>query len=177
MSGAVSTLAVLGVRWAEFPRSDLGPRVRRRIGRRLPSTRRILDWTVDGVPLREVVLFPEGVTVDEVTFLDDDLRGDSFVIGSLRALLGEDVTGVDPWVSFIDDRVAVLFCPQCGDLACGALSVDVHVDGEIVEWRDIGYQTGLGDERVMSTTPPVTLRFDRAQYEATVRTLLAVWSA
>ncbi|MFS0793637.1 hypothetical protein [Microbacterium sp. 1P10AE] len=112
-----------------------------------------------------------------MTFLDDDLRGDSFVIGSLRALLGEDVSGVDPWVSFIDDRVAVLFCPQCGDLACGALTVDVHVDGEIVEWRDIGYQTGLGDERVTSTTPPVTLRFDRAQYEATVRTLLAVWSA
>lgn len=177
MSGSVSPLSVLGVRWAEFPRWNLRPSPWRRIGRGLPPTRRILDWTVDGVPLREIVHFPEGVTIDEVTFMSDDLHGERYVIGSLRALLGEDVSGVDPWVSFIDDRVAVLFCPQCGDLACGALSVDVRVGGEIVEWRDIGLQTGLGDERVTSASPPVTLRFDRAQYETTVRTLLAVWTA
>lgn len=178
MSVTDPPLVTLGTLWAEFQRWDPKARgFRRRATPAAPWTLRILDWTVDGVPLRDRLTFPIGRPCDEVTFMTGPYRGGRFVTESLRALLLENESGFDPWVQFTDGRAGVLFCPQCGDLACGAVSTDVRFTEGAVEWRDIAYQSGVTEELDTSEIPAFSLRFDRAQYEATVRGLLAEWSS
>lgn len=45
-----------------------------------------------------------------------------------------------------------------------------------VEWRNVTYQDGLTGEVGGPDAPAFTLRFDRTQYETTVRALLEEWS-
>lgn len=176
MSVTAAPLATLGTLWVEFQRWDPKPRgFRRRARSADPWTLRFLDWTVDGVPLRDSLTFPNGRRCDDVTFMTEAYRGDRFVTESLRALLLENESGFDPWVQFTDGRAGLLFCPQCGDLACGAVSTDVRFTDSAVEWRDVAYQDGVTEEVRATEVPAFTLRFDREQYEATVRALLAEW--
>lgn len=177
MSDSVSSLAVLGTRWTEFPTSK--PRRRGFLGLRSEQVERtvsILDWTIDGRPLRDRLGFADVRPCIEVTFMSQTNRGWDFTIESLRALLLENESGFDPWVQFTDGRAGILFCPQCGDLDCGAVSADVRFKGSVVEWRDVAYQNGFTDGVFPDDPPAFSLRFDRAQYEATVRALLADWS-
>jgi hypothetical protein len=108
--------------------------------------------------------------------MNEAYQGDRFAIESLRALLLENESGFDPWVQFTDGRAGLLFCPQCGDLACGAVSADVRFTEHTVEWHDIAYQSGITEELSTSELPAFSLHFDRSQYEVTVRALLADWS-
>ncbi|MDO8149864.1 hypothetical protein [Isoptericola sp. b408] len=179
MSEAAVPLAVLGTRWEESERWDV--RWRGFLWRRaepIPlSPVRFLDWTVDGAPLRDRLALLYGAPCTDITFLTEGSRGDAFAVESLRALVLENESGVEPWVQFTDGRAGVLFCPQCGDLACGAVSADVRVTASAVEWRDIAYQDGISEAIQIDEVPAFTLRFDRAQYEATVRGLLMQWSS
>ncbi|MGQ0842893.1 MAG: hypothetical protein ACT4QF_02040 [Sporichthyaceae bacterium] len=135
------------------------------------STRRIefLDWTLDGRPLRDIV---GGVRpVENTTPLRDDLDLAEFRQASLKALLGM-APGMEG-VRFDDGRVAVLFCVLCGDLGCGALSVEVIVGPDTVEWRDVGWQTDYQPFDPHAQDDPVFgVFFGRAQYEAVVRDLM-----
>ena len=99
-------------------------------------------------------------------------EGDPFLIESLRALLLENESGLNPWVRFNDGRAGLLFCAQCGDLACGAVSADVWMSDTTVEWRDIAYQSGTTEAINTDGVSAFTVRFDRAHYEATVRELM-----
>ncbi len=83
---------------------------------------------------------------------------------------------MDPWVQYDDGRAGVLFCLGCGGLDCGAVSTDVQVMETTVEWRNVTYQDGLTGEVGGPDAPAFTLRFDRTQYETTVRALLTEWS-
>lgn len=102
--------------------------------------------------------------------------GDRATIESLRALLGEDTSGFDPWVEFDDGRAAILFCPVCADLGCGAVSAEVVLGGTTAEWRTIAYQDGADGRIGTEEVPAFTLVFDRTQYEAVVRRQLEKWS-
>lgn len=177
MSHVADPLAVLGTRWAESECWDLKWRgffrFRPELVARAPL--RFLDWTIDGQPLRDRLAFANGRACENITFLTEGSYGDPFAIESLRALLLENESGFDPWVQFTDGRAGLLFCPQCGDLECGAVSADVRFTRDAVEWRDIAYQSGVTEDTGTSEIPVFSLRFDRAQYETTVRGLLAEW--
>lgn len=152
----------------------------------------VLEWTINGVPLHEVV--KDGTSVPrlyaaadagERRELLDRLRGDrtdhpTHVERYQRTWLDRLLRrkGI-PWApfgpAFEDGRVVLLECP-CGDLDCGALTTEVVVGDEVVEWRDIGWQVtyepfeGFNDE-VRSA------RFDRDQYIAVIDEVLAMdWS-
>lgn len=179
MSSDADPLAVLGTRWAEHARWD-----RRRLGFfRLRTEQvalaplRFLDWTIDGLLLRDRLAFPNGRACEDITFLTEGSHGDPFAIESLRVLLREKTSGIDPRIQHDDGRAGVLFCPVCGGLDCGTVSTDVHFTDTTVEWRNVAYQDGLTGQVVAYEVPAFTLRFDRRQYEATVCALLAEWSS
>lgn len=178
MSHVADPLAVLGTRWAESECWDLKWRgffrLRPELVARAPL--RFLDWTIDGPPLRDRLAFANGRACENITFLTEGSYGDPFAIESLRALLGENTSGMDPWVQYDDGRAGVLFCLGCGGLDCGAVSTDVQVMETTVEWRNVTYQDGLTGEVGGPDAPAFTLRFDRTQYETTVRALLTEWS-
>jgi hypothetical protein len=135
------------------------------------------DWTVDSVPLRQVIAqragWPEeaGVPAEHPALRSDDFWPE-LAVSNLRSLLGE-VRGALP-----DGRVALLYCPVCADITCGAVTAELVMDDEAVEWRDVGWQVDEDFDVTRDGFPaPLTLRFLRAPYLALLRRLLIEYTA
>lgn len=165
----------------ELPDGD----VRRREG---GTTAPALEWTIDDVPLREVVsdhgsipVLTRGVGPGHRRESLLRLRGDRTDLPTfeprferswfdrLFGLRGIPYAPYGP--AFEDGRVVLLEC-ACGDLDCPTLSTEVVVADEHVEWRDVGWQVTY--EPFNGPTGALfTARFDRAQYLAVVDELLS----
>jgi hypothetical protein len=140
------------------------------------ESRAFQDWVVDGVALRQLVAqrsgCPEGAELpsEHPPLRSDDLWPQLAVI-NLRSLLGE-IRGELP-----DGRVALLYCPECADIRCGALTADFVLHADMVEWRDVGWQVEE-DFDVLNDgfATPLTLRFSRAPYAGLLRRLLTEYT-
>ncbi|MEV6910597.1 hypothetical protein [Amycolatopsis sp. NPDC051071] len=116
---------------------------------------RFLDWTIDGVALRSTVSTQHQTPL----FLDDDVWRES-AVETLSRLLGH-LPG-----HFDDGRVALLMCPLCGDLGCGAYSVEVVFSDDSVEWRAFGWQVDYEPfDPDQEEYRSAMARFDRTAYE------------
>ena len=142
--------------------------VRRRLFRRdVVVRRRLVDFSVDGVPLHRLVdEVPEGRAPGVVPPLDaDDLWREQFV----RRLLGD----LPP--SARGGRVELAMCVVCGDLGCGSLTARLEVGADVVRWSELGWQTDQYDDEeeveVLGRREPLPvatvsrLAFDRRRYE------------
>lgn len=133
------------------------------------------DWTVAGVPLRERVLArrEDVSSVREVTPLCEMLWWPEAAVAALRRLLGDEPG------DFEDGRVSLLVCPIDADLGCRALSATLVFEGEVVEWRDVGWQVYHMPFVVVDDgfDPPMHLRFDRKAYVELLRALLGRFEA
>jgi hypothetical protein len=45
------------------------------------------------------------------------------------------------------DRVALFICPQCGDLACGAITFRLSRADDTVRWSDFAFENGYDEEQ------------------------------
>lgn len=130
-----------------------------------------LEWTIDGVPLRQVMAWPDGSTADEVTPVRNGFAPPRYDVDYLRALLGEPVG--QEGVVMPDGRVPLLVCGQDFDLNCRALTAELAHHGERVEWRDIAWQSEYAPLDLTEQEMGVrTLVFDRDRYDGIVRPLL-----
>ncbi|MEV7553985.1 hypothetical protein AB0N89_30580 [Amycolatopsis sp. NPDC089917] len=127
---------------------------------------RFLDWTIDGVALRDM----DPTQHQTPLFLDDD-RWRETAVATLSRLLG-DLPG-----DFDDGRVALLFCPMCGDLGCGGYSVEVVLGDDVVEWRAYGWQYDYEPFDSAQEFAFAVARFDRKAYETLLRDLLSNYRA
>lgn len=92
--------------------------------------RDFVDFIVDGRPL----LFQLS-DLDAVSPLASDIPPAIFT-AQVRSLLLE----ADAPLS--DDRYVIYGCPECEDLACGAVTAVIEQDGDDYVWRDFAWQTG-----------------------------------
>jgi len=134
-----------------------------------------LEWTIDGVPLREVVAWPRGEVPGEVTPIRNGFAAREYEADYLRAILAEQVAR--EWTVMPDGRVPLLVCHVDFDLDCATLTAELARDDHRVEWRDMVWQCAhepldLTDQEI----PVQTLAFDREQYDDVVRSLLAAVS-
>jgi|JI10StandDraft_1071094.scaffolds.fasta_scaffold34776_5 hypothetical protein len=44
-------------------------------------------------------------------------------------------------------RVAILVCPECGDLGCGGITFDLARTGDKVLWSNFGYENSFDESR------------------------------
>lgn len=69
------------------------------------------------------------------------------------------------------DRVALFVCPQCGDLACGAITFQLSRDSDAVRWSCFAYENGYDemetDFATYSTIGPFAFSIDA--YMAVIR--------
>jgi hypothetical protein len=74
---------------------------------------------------------------------------------------------------FPNDRVAIYVCPECGDLGCGAISIEIVFTETLVTWRSFGYENNYENaveyERYLPIGP---YNFERVAYENLFRKLL-----
>ena len=64
-----------------------------------------------------------------------------------------------------DGRRSIYVCPECGDLACGALTAIVERDGDFVVWRDFTLDNGLDSPPPQPHLEIGPYRFTWSQYE------------
>ena len=106
--------------------------------------RELVSRGYDLIPRTGPLLVPTDVTTRELLLLERD---------------GDTPRG----------RVALYFCPLCGDLACGAVSVRILRDASAITWVDfaIEYDGFEEDEDTFQILPRLgPYKFDEVQYAA-----------
>jgi len=120
-----------------------------------------LDWTVNGQLLRSMLGWEKPPSDTTCMVTGWDLAAGLAWLESLRSAgAGE----------FPDGRAAVLVCQECGDLECGALSVDVSRDATTVRWSHFGWQV----PRELGFHPldvPLILEFAANDYDGLLTSL------
>ncbi|GAA3665343.1 hypothetical protein GCM10023081_00250 [Arthrobacter ginkgonis] len=126
-----------------------------------------LDFLVDGRPLRDLLEVPDDTKqpTQETTALRDDHNWPSAAVEQLDRLLG-----VLPG-DFDDGRIALLMCTACGDLACGAVSMELVQTPQTITWQRFGWQDGVTDEPQPWLFPEQSFTFDQTDYEHLLRSL------
>ena len=95
------------------------------------TERRFLDFVIDGVPLSSLM------NVDFISpfgWFDADEQE-----ASMDRLLGKsrpDRPG---------GRSTLYVCPECGDLGCGAVTLLVQAEADVVVWKNFGFENGYED--------------------------------
>jgi hypothetical protein len=119
------------------------------------------DFAIDGVPLRDRLRVPAdyGAVQQETTALRRDWPQ--------AAIEQIDKLCLDAPGDFEDGRVAILVCPVCGDIDCGAVSARIAIGESTVVWEDFGWQDGYTDDPPMPWLyEPQCFTFDKTAYVA-----------
>ncbi|MER6349437.1 oxidoreductase [Streptomyces sp. NPDC001595] len=123
--------------------------------------RDFVDFVVDGRPLLHQLS-----TLDAVSPLAADVPPAIFT-AQVRSLLLEADAPLP------DGRYIVYGCPECADLACGAVTAAIERDGDDYVWRDFAWQTReLADLELGGYHGIGPFRFRGEEYRAALYALL-----
>jgi hypothetical protein len=132
------------------------------------------DWTINGATLRDLVTRRGNAPVPhrpvhEMTWLCEHEPWPAGAVDNLQRLLGQQPG------DFPKERVSILVCPIDADLGCAALSVELVMDADTVQWRDLAWQVDYEalDPAEDLLEPPQSYRFRRDEYTGLVSELLA----
>jgi|SRR4051794_27164159 hypothetical protein len=119
----------------------------------MQTPRRFLDFVVDGESLYDQLGF------DLISPLGWGLAEPSAARRLLQKLPPD-----------VDDRVAILVCPEDADLLCGSITAKIRREGDDVVWADLAYSSyDVIDDRWRHVTTGLAewaeLRFPAAAYE------------
>lgn len=77
---------------------------------------------------------------------------------------------------FKGKRYAIYVCPLCGDLGCGAVSMKIERDSNIIIWKDFGFEDNLGiiklQKENLKGIGPFYFNFD--QYQSAIKSSFGV---
>jgi hypothetical protein len=141
-----------------FSRIELIPRVRR--VERLSSgafqtDRHYFDFVVDGLSLRDTIA--RDYDLASVMWINSPTSIETHIP---KLLL------VDP-SDLPDGRVPLYTCPECGDLGCGGITVDIKIAGDSVVWSKFGYQNNYDNDLDTDAFQQYgPFQFDLNQYRA-----------
>ena len=95
------------------------------------TPRRFLDFVIDGVPLSS------RLNVDFISpFGWSDADEEE---ASIDRLLGKSAPDLP------NGRTTLYICPECGDLGCGAVTLVVQTEADVIIWKDFGFENNYED--------------------------------
>lgn len=127
-----------------------------------------LDFVIDGARLSEQLRHlevpePDIYGLQGFDFVSvADLVWPEPAVSSLRQLAGAEQRSPD-W-PLAPGRLPLYVCPMCGDLGCGALTVEVVREVESVIWRDFRIEDGLSHEGGIDLSSFGPISVSAAQY-------------
>ncbi|SJN25362.1 hypothetical protein FM114_04670 [Luteococcus japonicus LSP_Lj1] len=62
-------------------------------------------------------------------------------------------------------------CRECGDLGCGALTVNIERSGQMVRWNQFGWDGSHHEEPYSAIEFPLEFTFEAASYDATLHSV------
>jgi len=149
------------VNFAIPSRSSLSFTVAHRPGENLrggafKTARTFLDFVVDGRSLGELI---KARKRDIVSFLIADFAESETARGVRRLLLQEPA-------DLPNNRRSLYICPECGDLGCGAVTVEVIDTGDSFRWQRFGYENTWEDKLDFSCFENVgPFAFEKSSYQ------------
>ncbi|MBA2810418.1 oxidoreductase [Streptomyces sp. KM273126] len=124
--------------------------------------RDFVDFIVDGRPL----LFQLS-DLDAVSPLASDIPPAIFTAQVRSLLLEADAP-------LTDGRYVIYGCPECEDLACGAVTAVIEQDGDDYVWRDFAWQTQETADLEQNGYHGIgPFRFQGSEYRSALRSLLS----
>ena len=69
-------------------------------------------------------------------------------------------------------RYEIYVCPLCADLGCGAITVDIKRDNDMVVWKDFGLEYSYRDEIKSINLGPFV--FEWNEYKGVIRNSLGL---
>ena len=122
------------------------------------SARTFLDFVVNGQSLWEAL----GKKHDIVSVVCAEFSVEETAKAVNRLLLAD---GAD----LPKDRRYLFICPECGDLGCGALTLEVDKENGQIVWRNFGYENNWEDKVELSAYAEIgPFTFDAEKYERTL---------
>ena len=58
-----------------------------------------------------------------------------------------------------NERRILYVCPECGDIGCGAITLQVDREGEFVTWRNFGYENNYEEIQTQGYEEILTIPF------------------
>lgn len=109
------------------------------------------DFDIDSRPLRE--WFP--------------IAGDCLTIFNrpwlhVLATSVDELTGRASVPGLADGRLGLLWCAECGDIGCGALTAKLTIEGDVLGWSEFAWENSRDD--ALPQAPGLAFTFDRAAY-------------
>jgi hypothetical protein len=127
------------------------------------------DIEVDGKRLAEHFADRHGAHPSQLSPLGWNSANETYRAKVVAQLLAERPSELK------SGRVPVLVCEECGDVRCGAFTVQVVREGEHIKWTDWAFENGSDPAQEMIwPTRPGDLIFERNAYEIEIRKTL--WS-
>ena len=129
------------------------------------SARTFLDFVVDGVSLYGLVRARRLDQIGTLWFKPAMPAGE--FRRHVEMLTGQRRGGAP------GDRVCVYVCPECGDIGCGALTVELRVSETDVEWVDWRYENNYDATMSFDLPEFPRSRFDRKAYDRALQVALS----
>jgi hypothetical protein len=70
--------------------------------------------------------------------------------------------------SLATGRRQLYVCPECGDIGCGAVTARLEREGDLIIWRDFGFENDYEDPRLTEFASIAPLYFDARSYWQTL---------
>jgi len=133
--------------------STLSLRSRRKPGSSFGPSARYFDFVVDGVSLEDSLRAGAEHRVGVLGW------------GHIEADVARQLLLLDP-APGAGDRHLVYVCSQCGDLGCGADTVEIVREGDFIVWRGFAFENGYDPDMTDFDTYRAVgpFRFGAAQY-------------
>ena len=131
---------------------------RTREGGRGATQRDYLDFVVDGRSLRDRL--PPG---DTVTALGWSMVERDDIDRLLLRAAPELPTG----------RVAIYVCPECGDIGCGAVTIEIAETADAFVWSNFAWEVDYDDEIVQRYEGVGPFEFEKAAYSSVLNERIA----
>ncbi len=127
------------------------------------TERPFLDFVVDGVSLHEAIARERDFA--SVLWIDPPVPAE--IEKCLRRLLLLDPADLP------DGRVSLYICPECGDLGCGVISVDIKLRGDAIVWSKFGYHYDLKESPYTDSFQQIgPYQFELSAYRAVLLSAL-----
>ncbi|MNJ39498.1 hypothetical protein D3C77_343730 [compost metagenome] len=117
------------------------------------------DFRIDERSLLEILVTAHGGHSDFMSGFVSGFSEQNRVFGA--SLLQCNQPEVEP------NRVLIYICPECGDIGCGAYSVQIHKSRAGIIWEGFAYETGYEEACVILDVGPFI--FSPAPYERTIK--------
>lgn len=125
------------------------------------------DVEIDGKPLSQHFAGPRGANPSQLSSLGWSSASETCRTKVVAQFLAEAPSDLE------SGRIPVLVCEDCGDVGCGAITVRVVREGDLIKWTNWAIENDCEPAREVTwPTRPGDFIFKQKEYEAEIRKAL-----